>query len=216
MKVLGSGRVGDMNQRDRVQLITESLRREFPRLDHSAKPIAGRLVRLGTLFIEAIERVVVPFGLSANEYVILCVLRASGVPYALPPRRINPLMSLTSGGMTNILHALALRGLIQRLPDPSDRRGVLIRMTPAAVKLIDEAIAAHGAEEQRMIASLASKERLELQKLLSKLLLSLDPVSVPAPPMLAIHPASRSSAGRKHADRKSTNAATNRATRRIS
>jgi DNA-binding MarR family transcriptional regulator len=206
--------VGDMDPRDRVQLITASLRREFPHLDHSAKPIAGRLVRLGTLFIEAIERVVAPFGLSANEYVILCVLRASGAPYTLPPRRINPLMNLTSGGMTNILHALAVRGLIQRLPDPSDRRGVLIRMTPAAVKLIDEALAAHGIEEQRMIAALAPKERLELQKLLSKLLASLDPILVPVPPMLAIHSTSRSPDGRKHAERKSITLASSHATRR--
>jgi DNA-binding MarR family transcriptional regulator len=206
--------VNDMDPKDRVDLITASLRREFPRLDHSAKPIAGRLVRLGTLFIEAIARVVAPFGLSANEYVILCVLRANGAPYTLPPRRINPLMNLTSGGMTNILHALAMRGLIQRLPDPSDRRGVLIRMTPAAVKLIDEALAAHGIEEQRMIAALAPKERLELQKLLSKLLVSLDPVSVSVPSMLAIDPASRSSAGRKQTERKSTFAASSRAIRR--
>jgi DNA-binding MarR family transcriptional regulator len=168
-----------MLQKDRVQSVIEAQQREFPALDYSAKAVAARLVRLGTLFIGAIERVAGLFGLSANEYVILCVLRASGRPYTLPPKAITPLMALSSGGMTNILHGLAARGLIERLPDPSDRRGVLIRMTPQAVKLIDQAIAAHVAEEHRMVAALTPAERRVLEKLLSKLLLDVDPVREP-------------------------------------
>jgi DNA-binding MarR family transcriptional regulator len=161
---------------DRVAPIIAAQEREFPHLDFSAKGIAGRLVRLGTLFIDAIERIVGGFGLSANEYVILCVLRVGSPKHTLPPKAINPLMNLTSGGLTNILHALEQRGLVERLPDPSDRRGVLIRMTPAAVKLIDQAIAAHVAEEQRMVAALSSSERNALRRLLSKLLGAIEPV----------------------------------------
>jgi DNA-binding MarR family transcriptional regulator len=161
---------------DRVHLIIAAQQREFPKLDYGAKAIAGRLVRLGTLFIEAIGRVAEQFGLSANEYVILCALRAAGAPFMLPPKRINPLLGLTSGGMTNILHGLEDRGLIERLPDPSDRRGVLVRLTPQAVKLIGAAIEAHVAEEHRIIAGLLPKERRILESLLSKLLISIEPV----------------------------------------
>ena len=163
---------------DRVQLVIDALQREFPRLDYSAKAIAARLVRLGTLFIDAIERVAGSFGLTANEYVILCVLRASGAPYTLPPKAISPLMTLSSGGLTNILHALEDRDLIERLPDPSDQRGVLIRLKPDGAKLIDRAIAAHIAEEHRMIGALTGRERGALTKLLSTLLAQLDPVPV--------------------------------------
>jgi DNA-binding MarR family transcriptional regulator len=168
-----------MSQTDRVQLVIEAQQRQFPGLDYSAKAIAARLVRLGTLFIGAIERIAAAFQLSSNEYVILCVLRASGPPFSLPPKAITPLMALSSGGMTNILHGLAARGLVRRLPDASDRRGVLIQMTPEAVKLINQAIAAHVAEEHRLIASLTSNERLTLEKVLRKLLINIDPVSEP-------------------------------------
>jgi DNA-binding MarR family transcriptional regulator len=168
-----------MSQTDRVESVIAALEREVPRLDYSAKAIAARLVRLGTVFIAAIERVAARFGLSANEYVILCVLRGSGRPFRLPPKAITPLMPLSSGGMTNILHGLAARGLIERLPDPSDGRGVLIQMTADAVKLIDQAIAAHVDEEHLMVAALAPKERRVVQKLLSKLLLAVDPVAEP-------------------------------------
>ena len=165
-----------MSSTDRVQQVIDALRKQLPHLDYSAKAVAARLVRLGTVFITAVERVAAMFGLSSNEYVILCVLRAGGAPYTLPPKAITPLMPLSSGGMTNILHGLAERGLIERLPDPSDGRGVLIRMTPAAVKLINQAIAAHVAEERRMITHLTDKERGVLERLLSKLLIELDPV----------------------------------------
>ena len=93
-------------------------------------------------------------------------------------------MPLSSGGLTNILHGLAARGLILRLPDPSDHRGVLIQMTPEAVKLIDLAIAAHVAEEHRMIMALPLNERRVLEKLLSKLLLAVDPVPETVAPRL--------------------------------
>jgi DNA-binding MarR family transcriptional regulator len=168
-----------MTSTDRVDLIVAAQQREFPRLDYSAKAIAGRLVRLGTLFIEAIGRVAERFELSTNEYVILCALRAAGSPFTLPPKSIRPLLGLTSGGMTNILHDLERRGLVERRPDPEDRRGVLIRLTPDAVGLIGAAIEAHVAEEHRMIAALSSKERAVLESLLSKLLISLEPVAVP-------------------------------------
>jgi DNA-binding MarR family transcriptional regulator len=180
-----------MSQRDRVDAVIEALERQLPALDYTAKAVTARLVRLGTLFIEAIERVASAFGLSSNEYVILCVLRASGPPYALPPKSITPLMALSSGGMTNILHALAARGLIERRPDPSDRRGVLIQITPEAIKLINQAIAAHVAEEHRMVASLAPAERRALQKLLRKLLIHVDPVPEPVRAVTRLRPAAR-------------------------
>lgn len=169
-----------MALRDRPHLHIEAQQREFPKLDYSAKAVTARLVRLGTLFIEAMGRVAAPFGLSANEYVILCVLRGNGAPYTLPPKSINPLMTLSSGGLTNILHALEARGLVERLPDPSDRRGVLIHLLPQGVKVIDPAIAAHVAEEHRMIAVLTPRERIALRDLLSKLLAAIDPVPAPA------------------------------------
>jgi DNA-binding MarR family transcriptional regulator len=162
--------------KDRVQLTIEALQRELPELDYSAKAVTARLVRLGALLVQAIDRTVKPFGLSANEYVILCVLRANGPPYTLPPKAINPLMDLSSGGMTNILHALERRDLIERLPDPSDRRGVLIKLAPRAKGLVESAIAAHVAEEHRIMAMLSRQERNSLQSLLRKLLCGNDPV----------------------------------------
>jgi DNA-binding MarR family transcriptional regulator len=179
---------------DRVQLIVEAQTREFPGLDYSAKAITGRLVRLGTLCIEAIERVAQRHGMSANEYVILCVLRAAGAPFMLPPKSIRPLLGLTSGGMTNILHDLEDRGMVERRPDPADRRGVLIRLTAQGVKSIGAAIEAHVLEEHRLLEGLSAKERDLLQSLLTMLLISVEPVTKTDRPSLKRAPPRRQNA----------------------
>ncbi|MDP9366318.1 MAG: MarR family transcriptional regulator [Chloroflexota bacterium] len=81
---------------------------------------------------------------------------------------------LSSGAMTNRLDHLERDGLIERLPDPADRRGVLVALTPEGRALVDEAVAAHGANEHRLLGALSPEERHTLAALLRKLLLSLD------------------------------------------
>jgi DNA-binding MarR family transcriptional regulator len=148
----------------------------FPELDYGAKAITGRIIRLSTLFVDGLRRAIAAHGLSPNEYAILTVLRSSGPPFTLPPKEINRALILTSGGITNILNGLERRGLVQRFPDPADGRGVLIRATRSALRIIDAAIAAHLAEEHAMLAPLEEAERAALCGLLSKLLVALDPV----------------------------------------
>jgi DNA-binding MarR family transcriptional regulator len=110
------------------------------------------------------------------------VLRAQGAPYALSPNAINQrrFNTLSSGGMTNILHEMEKRGLVERIPDPSDGRGILIRLTEHALNIIDAAVEARVAQEHRWIAALGPKERASLEALLRKLLASLEPVAEPS------------------------------------
>src|SRR3979411_1945890 len=53
---------------------------------------------------------------------------------------------------------------------------------PQAVKLIGTAIEAHVAEEHRLIDALSPKERSALESVLSKLLISIEPVMAAAAP----------------------------------
>ena len=62
---------------------------------------------------------------------MLAALRRAGAPYELSPGRLLRETLVTSGTMTNRVDRLAARGLVTRLPDPNDRRGVLVRLTRA-------------------------------------------------------------------------------------
>jgi DNA-binding MarR family transcriptional regulator len=81
---------------------------------------------------------------------------------------------LSSGGMTKRLDRLAAAGLVERRPDPSDRRGTLVRLTARGRKTIDAALPVHVANEARLLAGLSAQERRSLDSLLRKLLAKLE------------------------------------------
>ena len=83
---------------------------------------------------------------------------------------------LTSSGATKRLDRLERAGLVERTPDPDDRRGVIITLTEAGHELIDRVTEAHMANENRLLGGLGADEREQLADLLRKLGLSLPPL----------------------------------------
>jgi DNA-binding MarR family transcriptional regulator len=76
--------------------------------------------------------------------------------------------------MTNRLDRLEQAGLIVRLPDPTDRRGTLVELTPARLQLVDVVVAAHLANERRLLEALSPVEQAQLADLLRRLLCTLE------------------------------------------
>ena len=75
--------------------------------------------------------------------------------------------------MTNRLDKLEGRGLIRRAPDPQDRRGVLLELTPVGQARLEEYIDTGGVRERELLDDLTLAEKKELNRLLSKLLVAL-------------------------------------------
>ena len=73
--------------------------------------------------------------------------------------------------MTNRLDRLESAGLIRRLPDPNDRRGVVVELTAAGSKAYEESTAAQAAKEGLIASALNAKEKDELNNLLRRLML---------------------------------------------
>lgn len=154
---------------DAVDQILEQWARERPELDVSPIGIIGRISRLARHFESEIGRNLVPFGITADEYDVLATLRRSGEPYALKPRDLLQTMMVTSATVTHRIDKLERRGLVERSPDPDDRRGVVVRLTPKGRQLLDRASEAHVARELEMVSSLSHKERDQLVELLRRL-----------------------------------------------
>jgi DNA-binding MarR family transcriptional regulator len=117
---------------------------------------------LNPLFAEA--------GLQPGEFDVLATLRRSGEPCMLSPTRLYEAAMISSGGMTNRLDRLEKAGLVERRPDPDDRRGKLIALTASGRKLIDETITRHVANEERILSVLNPAEQESLNTLLKKLI----------------------------------------------
>lgn len=162
-----------MAERDGVDLILEQWARERPGLDVSPIGVIGRISRLARELEQRLETVYREHGLEPGWYDVLATLRRAGPPYRLRPTEFTTTLMLTSSGTTKRLDRLEQAGLIARTPDPGDRRGTLITLTPAGHALLDRAIDAHVANEHRLLAALSKAEQRELADLLRKLQLGL-------------------------------------------
>jgi DNA-binding MarR family transcriptional regulator len=159
---------------DRADAAIEQWARERPELPSLPMAMFGRL-------LEAAERLTrdhfnplfAKAGLQSGEFDVLATLRRSGDPYMLSPTSLYEAMMISSGGMTNRLDRLERAGLIERRPDPNDRRGKLIALTAAGRRVIDETLTRHVANEERLMSVLTIAEQEKLNALLKKLIAGL-------------------------------------------
>jgi DNA-binding MarR family transcriptional regulator len=75
------------------------------------------------------------FNIGTSEALVLSHLRNAGGQ--LTPREIGERMMLTSGTLTAILDRLTAQRLITRIPNPEDRRSVLVTLNPAGRRVLD-------------------------------------------------------------------------------
>lgn len=153
--------------KDHVTTIIEQWNRERPDLDSSPMAIIGRLSRLTRYVEQKLERNFKQHGLQGGTFDLLAALRRSGEPFTLTPTQLQTEMMLSSGATTHRIDLLEKRGLIERLPDPDDRRGTLVRLTETGKDLVDTAVVTHLATEEAILSSLNTSERAELARLLA-------------------------------------------------
>lgn len=159
---------------DAVDRITAQWRHERPDLDPAPMGVIGRISRIAALVQRELEPVFAEHDLTGADFDVLATLRRSGAPYRLTPGELSRSTMVTSGGMTKRLDRLESTGMIRREPDPRDRRGKLIALTPRGRDLVDHAVEAHLDNEERLLAALPGAKRRELAALLRQLLLSFD------------------------------------------
>ena len=165
---------------DHVDRILDQWRRERPDLDVTVMGLVGRLFRVVQLADAALTQPLVgTYGLQPGWFDLLAALRRAGAPYELHPTELMRVTMLSSGGMTKRLDRLAEAGLVERRPDPADRRSTLVRLTRRGRSTIDKAVATHLANEDQLLRSLSPADRRTLDRLLRGLLAELEP---PGPP----------------------------------
>lgn len=158
---------------DRIDRILAQWRRERPELDVRPMGVIGRIQRAAAALRPRLDATHAPSGLQGESFDVLASLRRSGAPYQLSPTTLYREMMLTSGAMTNRIDRLEEAGLVVRRPDPDDRRGMLVRLTPKGKALIDAATSKHVSNEERLLSALTVREQQQLTDLLRKLLVDL-------------------------------------------
>lgn len=156
---------------DRAARAVEQWRRERPDLDVGPMELLGRVMNVSEVVgQQRYAPIMARFGLQRGEFDVLATLRRAGKPHRLTPTELYEATMVTSGAMTARLDRLEKAGWIERLPNPEDRRGLLVQLTGAGKELIDRALVAHVEGQHETVAGLTVQERDELSRLLQKLL----------------------------------------------
>ena len=155
---------------DSVDTNLEVWARELPDLDLATEGIIQRVEKIARFVSRAQQETLDAFGLSHGEWKVLMHLRYAGPPYHGKPGKLAKRLDLSSGAMTNRLDNMESRGLIRRLDDPDDRRGVLVELTDEGKRLWDEAVAVQAEKESVVGTALDEREKRELNDLLRRLM----------------------------------------------
>jgi len=155
---------------DDVDRIVSAWRRERPDLDVTPLEVLSRVSRLARRLDLARGTAFAEHGLDGWEFDVLSALRRAGTPYELSPGQLVAETLVTSGTMTNRVDRLVTRGYVEREPDPTDRRGVIVRLTPTGMEVVDAALSDLLAHEHELLAELGAVERNDLAGLLRGLL----------------------------------------------
>jgi DNA-binding MarR family transcriptional regulator len=142
-----------------------------PSITAGEEPLAvfTYLARAG-LLLEALQKESLgTFDLSFVEYSVLRLLARAGETHQLSPSRLAEQVVRTTGAMTKILDRLERRGLLERVPDPTDRRALLVHLTEDGLEQSDKASAAYIVVRTRVLEGLAAGELATLTAGVSRL-----------------------------------------------
>lgn len=144
--------------------------------DPIAISIVVRLLAAQNLMLTALRRGLGPDLSLARFDLLMQLSREDGQTLAQLSRR----MLVTAGNLTGLVDRAERDGIVERRPDPNDRRLTRVSLTPRGQKLAQKAIARHAELAEEILGPLGAREREDLRRLLGRLREALDAAVTPA------------------------------------
>ena len=162
-----------MPETDHIDVLLERLA-AMPGVEHVdplTEGIADRISVISRRFMLRNKERLDEHGISWREWQVLTNLMLGGeTPKS--PSDLSATMMVGTGAMTNVLDRLEQAKLIRRVRNPSDRRSVIVQLTPQGERLWKAAVNELGEAESSVVTTLSRNEQLQLNRLLRKLLAS--------------------------------------------
>ncbi len=138
-------------------------------VDEVTEGIVQRIDVLAKRLKKSMVDTLAELGLKHEEWSVIGILRKAGEPYRVSAGHLAQRAEISSGAMTNRLDRLEANGHVRRVPDPADRRGVLVELTPKGLDAWLSTIHIQGGKERLITAVLDDAEREQLHRLLRRL-----------------------------------------------
>jgi DNA-binding MarR family transcriptional regulator len=129
------------------------------------RAVAFNLSSLGYAVSRGFKATLAPFNLHPREFALL---RAVGFQEGQSQQALGERLQIPRSRMVAIVDELEGRGLLERRPNPTDRRVRELHLTETGRKLIDQAFQQALAYEYRISSPLTPEEREQLLDLLER------------------------------------------------
>jgi DNA-binding MarR family transcriptional regulator len=115
---------------------------------------------------ETSQETLAPWDINPSQFRALRVLNHHG---ALRLSDLSVRLHIAPRSATEVADALEARGLVERRPDPRDRRAVLVELTGHGTGVLEAIRAARGTEAERIFDRLTPADRDHLARILRDL-----------------------------------------------
>jgi DNA-binding MarR family transcriptional regulator len=129
--------------------------------------MAGK--HLGQLLEEAMGDV----GIGHAQFKALMCIKNYGVS-GTQMHAIAGYLNVTPRNVTGLVDGLEAAGLVERVPDPADRRATIVRMTPEGESVAQRGRRVSDTVMKKVLGILSDEERLQLRHLSLKLMRAID------------------------------------------
>jgi len=133
----------------------------------SANECIVEIVRAGEAFVALANRALSGYQLSPAARQALAVLDGAGEP--LSPTEIARRLIVTTASVTSLLDTLERRGLVERRPDPADRRRLLVAITPPAQAMVRQYVPEVVALQGAVMSGIGEEDRQQLIAVLTRI-----------------------------------------------
>ena len=149
-----------------MQIITQARRCCQPWIANSIDSVLRSLRRVnlqGSLFGHTVA---LRFGLSESDIEALEVLIDSGAATA---GKLSDLTGLTTGAVTRVIDRLEQSGYVRRVPDPADRRRVVVELVPDRIAAVEATMARVGDKSASEIGQYSEAELAVIDDFLTRM-----------------------------------------------
>jgi DNA-binding MarR family transcriptional regulator len=172
---VGKGETG-AGPRDHIDRFLEEL--ALPGLDLTIEGIVDRMMGISRRLKRTMDETLAGFDLTWGEWTVLGSLAKAKAP--LSPGELSRKHELSSGAMTNRLDRLEEAGLVRRIPNADDRRGVLVEITDEGHGVWRDSVGVQAKKESLITkAALDQHEREELNSYLRRLMIAFEETDPP-------------------------------------
>jgi DNA-binding MarR family transcriptional regulator len=115
---------------------------------------------------EISQETLAPWDINPSQFRALRMLNHHG---AIRLSDLSGRLHIAPRSATEVVDALESRALVERQPDPSDRRATLVELTARGTDMLDAIRAARGTEAERVFDRLTPADRDHLARILRQL-----------------------------------------------